>query len=634
MAMLSDYLEKGSRRWFLRLTAGLGAGMACAPHVLADAGHGELANRRLDDRLSGIAGTGPDPVEVSTAIDLALENAGIDGIDHFFPTPFELDRLRGSTRLRERLVARVADNLLSPANADSSLSIEAVQIPKSGAHAYRRGAWIEPVDLLTYLTCAILIAGRLEPTRASAQRVFSHRFSSYAGRLFDARYDFNTFHAAVAGRLEGKPGTVLVSTDIAGCYDSICGERLAQSLARRGSEPWLVAAVDRLLRGWRGPEGRGLPAGSHASHILAEAVLGDIDDGLQKDGIDYIRFVDDYRLFAPDAATARAWLQQLDKRLAAERLRINQSKTSIQSLTGEQYETSRRIRRAGLLWGKLGRDRTLSVAQGAPQLVPQLPANPPASSGPDSNPQNTFPTLPGKARNQLSDDVLRYRKTPLQQEDAELIRGIDASALLSDLKRRAAQDAYVPLGELRLLVEATLATKSYARLPEILDLLAASPHGAIFMADVLETCRHEIPKEVRTAAAEYYAARLLEGAFPAKFEVLQTVLLLGADGYEAPQVLREYFKAKTQASPLVQRTLLEGLRNHCDKDLARALLARCDQVAPQTRRVLLDVVWPQLEAAQRSAVGRRYAEEARLDPFMAALFDAAEPSGEAPRAQA
>jgi hypothetical protein len=142
----------------------LGAGVACAPRVLADAGHGQLAVRRLDDLQPGIAGTGPQPVEVSAAINLALENAGIDGIDHFFATPFELDRLRGSTRLRERLAARVADNLLSPVDASSSPSIEAVQIPKSGARADRPGAWIEPVDLLTFLTCAILIAGRLEPT--------------------------------------------------------------------------------------------------------------------------------------------------------------------------------------------------------------------------------------------------------------------------------------------------------------------------------------------------------------------------------------------------------------------------------------------------------------------------------------
>ncbi len=631
--MLGGSLEKGSRRWFLRLTAGLGAGVACAPRVLADAGHGELANRRLDDLQPSIAGTGPDPVEVSAAIDLALENASIDGIDHFFPTPFELDRLGGSSRLREKLVARVGDNLLSSANASSSLSIEAVQIPKSGAHAYRRGAWIEPIDLLTFLTCAILVARRLEPTRVSAQRVFSHRFSPQAGRLFDARYDFNAFHAAVVKRLEATPGTVLVSADIADCYDSICGERLALSLVRRGAEPWLVATLDRLLRGWRGTAGRGLPAGSHASSILAESILGDIDDGLQEDGIDYIRFVDDYRLFAPDAATARVWLQRLDARLAAERLRINQSKTSIQSLTGEQYETLRRIRRAGLLWGKLGRDRTLSVAQGTPQLPPQPPETPPPS-GPNGNQQNTIPVLPGRPRNQLSDDVLRYRKTPLRQEDAELIRSIDAATLLSDLKCRAAQDAYVPLGELRLLVEATLATKSYARLPEILDLLAASPHGAIFMADVLETCRNEIPKALRAAAAEWYAARLLEGTFPTKFEALQAAHLLGADGYEAPQVLRDYLEAKAPASPLIQRTLLEGLRNHCDKDLAQALLARCDRVAPQTRRVLLDVVWPHLDVAQRTALARRYAEGAQRDPFIAALFDTAEAGVGAPRTQA
>lgn len=609
--MLGVSLGRGSRRWFLRLTAGLGAGVASAPHAWADVGHGE------DDLQSGTAGMGLDSAEVSAAIDLALKNVSLDGIDHFFPAPFELDRLSANSRLRERLVAHIADALLSSAN--EALSIEAVYIPKSAAHAYRRAGWIEPIDLLTFLTCAILVASRVEPTRLPAQRVFSNRFSPQAGRLFDARYDFSAFHAAVAQRLEAKPGTVLVSADIADCYDSICSERLAQSLVRRGAEPSLVAMLDRLLRDWRGTAARGLPAGSHASSILAESLLGDIDDRLQEDGIDHIRFVDDYRLFAPDAATARVWLQRLDAHLAAERLRLNHSKTSIQSFTGEQYESFRRIRRAAQLWGRPGRDRILSVAQGNGN--PQSPPPPPA--GPNGGQQKTSPVIPGRPRIQMSSDVLRYRKTPLQEEDAELVRGIDVETLLSDLKRRAAQDAYVPLGELRLLVEATLATKSYARLPEILELLAATPHGTIFMADVLEICRNEIPTALRAAAAEWYGGRLLEGALPTKFEALLAAHLLGTDGYEAPQILRAYLEAEEPASPLMQRALLEGIRKDCDGNLAQSLLDRCDQAAPQTQRVLLDVAWPHLDAAQRSDVARRYAARGRRDPFIAALFESA-----------
>jgi Reverse transcriptase (RNA-dependent DNA polymerase) len=632
--MLGDDVKKGSRRWFLRLTAGLGAGVAYAPRVMADAGHGEL---RLDDALPPHLAGSANPAEVSAAIDLALENIAIEGIDQFFPAPFELERLRGSSTLRDRVARRIAENLLHLTEADSPLPIEAVPVPKLSAHAYRRAGWIEPVDLLTFLTCAILIAYRIEPTRVpvGAQRVFSHRFNPRDGRLFDAQYDGNSFHAAVARRLEARAGTVLVSADVSECYDSIFGDRLAQSLLRRGVETWLVATVSRLLAGWRGNVGRGLPIGSHASRILAEAILGDIDSYLQADGIDYVRFIDDYRLFAPDAATAQAWLQRVDERLTSEGLCLNQSKTSIRSLTGEQYETLGQIRRAGLLWGKLGRDRILRVAQGTPPSPPigAPPAPPDSPSGSDGTTQPKL-TVPDHVRDQESSVVLRYHKTPLQQGDAELVRSVDATALLSDLKHRAARDAYIPIGDLRLLVEATLAARDYTRFAEIFDLLAVIPRGAIFMADVLETCRDEIPKPVRSAATQWYAARLLEGAFPAKFEALQAVLLLGANGYEAPQVLREYLEAKAPASPLMQRTLLEGLRNHCDKDLAQALLAHCDRVAPQTRRVLLDVVWPHLEAAQRSVLARRYAEEAQRDPFVAALFEAAGTGDTAIRAQA
>ena len=54
----------------------------------------------------------------------------------------------------------------------------------------------------------------------------------------------------------------------------------------------------RLLSGWNGTETFGIPIGSAPSRLLAETTLADVDEALLAAGIDFVRFNDDYRIFA------------------------------------------------------------------------------------------------------------------------------------------------------------------------------------------------------------------------------------------------------------------------------------------------------------------------------------------------
>ena len=49
---------------------------------------------------------------------------------------------------------------------------------------------------------------------------------------------------------------------------------------------------------WSNRDSYGLPVGSNASRILAEASLIEVDNYLISKKIDFCRFVDDYRIFA------------------------------------------------------------------------------------------------------------------------------------------------------------------------------------------------------------------------------------------------------------------------------------------------------------------------------------------------
>ena len=79
--------------------------------------------------------------------------------------------------------------------------------------------------------------------------------------------------------------------------------------------------------------------GSNASRILAEASLIGVDNYLMSLGVDFIRYVDDYRMFAPDAHKAQYWLTLLIDRLDQEGLMINMSKTKIEA--SNLYEEDR-----------------------------------------------------------------------------------------------------------------------------------------------------------------------------------------------------------------------------------------------------------------------------------------------------
>jgi hypothetical protein len=78
--------------------------------------------------------------------------------------------------------------------------------------------------------------------------------------------------------------------------------------------------------------------GCSASRILAEAALIPIDSGLLAHGIPYVRFVDDYRIFANSYSEAHKYLRILTDLLDREGLYINTQKTSLFDITHTDAE--------------------------------------------------------------------------------------------------------------------------------------------------------------------------------------------------------------------------------------------------------------------------------------------------------
>lgn len=65
-----------------------------------------------------------------------------------------------------------------------------------------------------------------------------------------------------------------------------------------------VKAIMGLLSNWNSSETFGIPIGNAASRLLAEITLSDVDEALLANGVSFVRFNDDYRIFAGTHAEA------------------------------------------------------------------------------------------------------------------------------------------------------------------------------------------------------------------------------------------------------------------------------------------------------------------------------------------
>ena len=162
----------------------------------------------------------------------------------------------------------------------------------------------------------------------SKNRVFSYRLGSYDEKIFDRKYSFTSFKEVVSDKSKYKKNKVIVECDISNFYDRINIHRIESILNSNQNK-----LINSLLLFWANRDSYGLPVGSNASRILAEVALIEVDNYLVSKGVDFCRFVDDYRIFAKNAAEAHNSLALLIHRLSKEGLFLNTQKTKIRNIS-------------------------------------------------------------------------------------------------------------------------------------------------------------------------------------------------------------------------------------------------------------------------------------------------------------
>lgn len=128
----------------------------------------------------------------------------------------------------------------------------------------------------------------------------------------------------------------VVEAHVATCFPSIYTHSIPWALhgkttAKEDSGFTLAGnLLDKCTQNTRDRQTNGLLIGPHASNIISEIILTEIDFSLQKKGHHNVkRHVDDYRFYAKDFDQAQRFIKDLGMELRAYEMSLNEKKTKI-----------------------------------------------------------------------------------------------------------------------------------------------------------------------------------------------------------------------------------------------------------------------------------------------------------------
>ena len=158
------------------------------------------------------------------------------------------------------------------------------------------------------------------------------------GRIFEMNYKGSERFRLEEDEQKWMTGAqFVVEADIATCFPSIYTHSIPWALhgkpaAKKSSSLTGLAGnlLDKCAQNTRDRQTNGLLIGPHASNIVSEIILTQIDLDLQKKGhLKVKRHVDDYRFYAASFGEAEHFIKDLGLALRAYEMSLNEKKTKI-----------------------------------------------------------------------------------------------------------------------------------------------------------------------------------------------------------------------------------------------------------------------------------------------------------------
>lgn len=262
----------------------------------------------------------------ASSLDWALNHAMKYGDTDVFPRPFEFDALQFDwVSVRDYLAG---NNIL-----DWTTRPQRSLLSPKARYAFRAVTQLDPLDFIVFAATLREMGSELESKRIPVREniVFSYRFApTKDGGLFNPKLGYNQYQQQSDYLFNTEQYSHVVVADIADFYSRIYVHRLENSLNNATSKRNHVLAIKKFISGWNGTESYGIPVGNAPSRLLAEITISDIDDLLRAYGFTFVRFNDDYRLFAKTKSEAYRMLTLLADHLYTNHgLSLQPQKTAI-----------------------------------------------------------------------------------------------------------------------------------------------------------------------------------------------------------------------------------------------------------------------------------------------------------------
>lgn len=506
-------------------------------------------------------------MSIEKAVKYSIDNILKEGLTDIFPQPFEVDLLKNNEFRK-----KISDHVIKALKGNSIESFAAnwishVLMPKNSAFDFRRCALIQPLDTIKYTALILLFAETIEKNRipVSEKRIFSYRFKLNSGYIFNKNYTITSFNSYAREKSKKKNVKFIVTCDIANFYDRLNLHRLENQLLSMGCDKVHVKVLNDLLLFWSNKDSYGLPVGSNASRILAEASLAGVDTFLKEHNVDFIRFVDDYRFFAPNASTAHYWLTLLIERLWQEGLTINKSKTKIEA--SAEYK-KREIKAQSTNKGDSENSNTMESERNPFKIR--------AGYG---------GTVPTKFRQLSSKEIEHFKEMDVNEKIVGL-----------------ANKDFIEAEQIVETVKVIISTERYNEIEKVVKALDRYPQLTPYVIDALIKYSESINQETSESIKGYFKELIDSNKHIPEYIYLAIIRLFGSPNFvDVRVIMKLYRNLKRNSGAYIGRALLEALEKNASRNETNEIRTSFDRAdAWEKRQIAKNVIYNLFEEEKKA----------------------------------
>lgn len=195
--------------------------------------------------------------------------------------------------------------------------------------SYRQATQLDPQDSIILSSIVYQFGSSIESRRLPNDIVFSYRFNpDMEHGFYQDNGAWNNFWRTAYHK--SLPHKTVLYCDIADYYNQVYHHTIENQLIGSGFPNQECKWIIKLLESTTAGVSRGVPVGPHPIHLIAEAAMIPIDNSLQAQGIDFVRYVDDILIFCNSESEARLTLSKVATTLdRQQRLMLQRHKTKI-----------------------------------------------------------------------------------------------------------------------------------------------------------------------------------------------------------------------------------------------------------------------------------------------------------------